>query len=74
MPRRRQPYLVADNDEKAFTVRPGRARRRYIEDRLEDKHGRSLVNQASAEPDWGREMENKLVRSRQTATTKGLFR
>ena len=65
----------APHEEKPFPTRPGRANKRSIEDRLEDKEGRSLVRQYDAEPDWGRTMEDKLTSKRHSSGSRdgGLF-
>lgn len=72
---KRTPSTPAPHEEKPFTTYPGRSRPLQIEDRLEDKHGRSLVRQNDAEPDWGRAMENRLTSKRHSSGSRdgGLF-
>jgi hypothetical protein len=65
--------MPAPSEEKLFKYYPGRARKREIEDRLEDKEGRSLVRQHDAQPDWGRETENKLAKKRNMNGPQGIF-
>lgn len=56
--------MPAKHEEKPFTILPGRAHPRQPEDRLDDKHGRSLQTQHDPQPDWGRNMEDRLETKR----------
>jgi hypothetical protein len=56
--------MPAKNEEVPFKRYPGRSRPNAIEDRPDDKHGRSLMTQHDPQPDWGRDMENRLTSKR----------
>lgn len=58
--------MPAKHDEVPFKSYPGRSRPKEIEDRPNDKHGRSLMTQHDPQPDWGRALENKLSAKRRS--------
>lgn len=61
--------MAAKHEEVPFKTYPGRSRPNAVEDRPDDKHGRSLMTQHDPQPDWGRSMENKLVSKRNKTRT-----
>lgn len=65
--------MPAPFEEKPFKKYPGRSRPEGIEDRPEDKHGRSLMTQHDPEGDWGRDMENRLKAKRSKNGPQGIF-
>jgi hypothetical protein len=65
--------MPAPSEEKPFMTYPGRSRPKEIEDRLEDKSGRSLVRQHDAEPKWGEASEDRLRIKRHRSGTPGVF-
>jgi len=67
------PSLDEDICEHPFVTLPGRSRPIGVEDRPEDKHGRSLVRQHDPQPDWGRGTETRLASKRNASGTRGLF-
>jgi hypothetical protein len=61
--------MPAKHEEVPFKSYPGRSRPKEIEDRPEEKHGRSLMTQHDPQPDWGRDTENKLAAKRRLTRT-----
>ena len=66
--------MPAENEKVPFKQWPGRSRPIDVgADRPEEKGGRSLVTQHDPQPDWGRDMENRMKVKRSRNGPQGIF-